>query len=80
VFTLRGANGNIVLRLHSTLATAWFADVATGARHEGWVEAERVEGLPPASSSSPLRFYPDEQMDRATTVCRMMQARGVGTL
>ena len=80
VFTLRGANGNIVLRLHSTLATPWFADVATGARHEGWVEAKRVEGLPPASSSSPLRFYPDEQMDRATTVCRMMQARGVGTL
>ncbi len=43
--------------------------------YEGWVEAAYAEGLLPACSTSPLRYCPDDILDRSWAAYMMVQAK-----
>ncbi|HHH83212.1 MAG TPA: hypothetical protein ENL35_09510 [Chloroflexi bacterium] len=58
-------------------AQGLFADVEPGAWYAGWVEAAYAEGLLPACASNPLRFCPQDLVDRSWAAYMMVQAKGL---
>lgn len=57
-------------------ATGLFDDVQLDSWYANWVESAFNEGLLPACSEDPLRFCPNEPIDRAWTAYMMVQAKG----
>ncbi len=56
-----------------------FADVTTDAWYFDWVEAAYNEGILPACQVDPLRFCPEDFLDRAWAAFMMIQAKGLGS-
>jgi hypothetical protein len=73
VFFLRIKNGSDYVPPDPT---GLFTDVAAGAWYEPWVEAAYNQGLLPACSDSPLRFCPEDDLNRAWAAYMMVQAKG----
>ena len=53
-----------------------FDDVALAAWYAGWVEAAYNEGILLECGTAPLRFCPDDSLDRSWTAYMMVQAKG----
>ena len=53
-----------------------FDDVDLGAWYAGWAEAAYNAGLLPACASGPLRFCPEDELDRAWAAYMLVQAKG----
>jgi hypothetical protein len=53
-----------------------FDDVDTGAWYAPWVEAAYNQGLLPACNDDPLRFCPEDKLNRAWAAYMMVQAKG----
>ena len=73
VFFLRILNG---VDYEPPAPTGLFDDVDLGAWYAGWAEAAYNEGLLPACASGPLRFCPEDELDRAWAAYMMVQAKG----
>ena len=53
-----------------------FADVSLAAWYAGWVEAAYSEGLLPPCQTNPLKFCPDDTLDRSWAAYMMVWAKG----
>jgi len=53
-----------------------FDDVALAAWYAGWVEAAYSEGLLPPCQTNPLKFCPDDALDRSWAAYMMVWAKG----
>jgi len=73
VFFLRIKNG---VSYEAPAATGLFTDVDLGEWYAAWVEAAYTEGLLLACQNSPLRFCPDDPLDRAWAAYTMVMAKG----
>jgi murein DD-endopeptidase MepM/ murein hydrolase activator NlpD len=73
VFFLRVLNG---VSYEPPAPVGLFDDVDPGAWYAGWAEAAYNAGLLPACASGPLRFCPDDELDRAWAAYMMVQAKG----
>ncbi|MGA9190639.1 MAG: S-layer homology domain-containing protein, partial [Anaerolineales bacterium] len=56
--------------------TGLFDDVDTGAWYAPWVEAAYNQGLLPACNDDPLKFCPEDKLNRAWAAYMMVQAKG----
>jgi subtilisin family serine protease len=73
VFFLRVLNG---VSYEPPAPVGLFDDVDLGAWYAGWAEAAYNAGLLPACASGPLRFCPEDELDRAWAAYMMVQAKG----
>jgi len=75
VFFLRIKNG---VDYQPPPASGLFADADPDAWYAGWVEAAYLEGLlPPCSEGPPMRFCPEDPLDRAWAAYMMIQAKNL---
>jgi len=73
VFFLRVKNG---AAYEPADPTGIFDDVSLAAWYAGWVEAAYNQGILPECGTDPLRFCPDDSLDRSWTAYMMVQAKG----
>jgi hypothetical protein len=74
VFFLRIKNGS---SYQPPAPTGIFTDVALTDWFAGWVEAAYNQGILPACQTSPLRFCPNNPLDRSWAAYMMVQAKGL---
>jgi hypothetical protein len=75
VFFLRIQNG---VSYNPPAPAGIFSDVSLTAWYAPWVEAAYNQGLLPACHSNPLRFCPEDALNRAWAAYMMTQAKGMG--
>ncbi|TDI85044.1 MAG: hypothetical protein E2O74_04085, partial [Chloroflexi bacterium] len=73
VFFLRVKNG---VEYDPPPPVGIFADVSLGAWYAGWAEAAYSEGLLPPCQTNPLKFCPDDTLDRSWAAYMMVWAKG----
>jgi subtilisin len=73
VFFLRIKNGSDYV---PPAPSGLFDDVDVGAWYAPWVEAAYNQGLLPACNDSPLKFCPEDKLNRAWAAYMMVQAKG----